>query len=94
MADNSPDDFDELDAAPWLDEREKMFDRLPWDEDEVLPTSVAKTIVSVGLGALWNPIAGLYAELYWGKDLDDQDLPTESWQDRGFHYQVSYQAQF
>ncbi len=27
-------------------------------------------------------------------NLDDQDLPIESWQDRGFHYQVSYQAQF
>ena len=70
-----------------------------WDEDDALPTSVTETIASVGLGVLWNPIEGLYAELYWGKDLDDQDLddqdlPSDTWQDRGFHYQVSYQVHF
>jgi len=65
-----------------------------WDEDDALPTSAAETIASVGLGALWNPIEGLYVELYWGKDLDDQILPNDTWQDRGLHYQVSYQAHF
>lgn len=65
-----------------------------WDEDDALPTSSAETIASVGLGALWTPIEGLYLELYWGNDLDDQKLPNDTWQDRGFHYQVSYQAHF
>jgi len=65
-----------------------------WDEDDALPTSSAETIASVGLGALWTPIEGLHLELYWGNDLDDQNLPNDTWQDRGLHYQVSYQAHF
>ena len=65
-----------------------------WGEDDALPTSNAENISSVGLGVLWRPVDGLYAELYWGKDLDDQDLPTDTWQDRGFHFQVSYQLHF
>ena len=65
-----------------------------WDEDDALPTSDAENISSVGLGVLWRPIDGLYAELYWGRDLDDKDLPTDTWQDRGFHFQVSYQLHF
>ena len=65
-----------------------------WDEDDALPTSVAATIASIGLGLLWKPIEGLNAELYWGKDLDEQNVPNDSLQDRGFHYQLSYQAHF
>lgn len=65
-----------------------------WDEDDALPTSDAENIASIGLGALWAPIEGLSAELYWGKDLDDQKLPNDTWQDRGFHYQLSYQVHF
>ena len=65
-----------------------------WDEDDALPTSSAETISSVGLGVLWSPIKGLSAELYWGQDLDDQNLPNDTWQDQGFHYQVSYQVHF
>ena len=65
-----------------------------WDENDALPTSVAETIASVGLGVLWNPIEGLQAELYWGNDLDEQNVPNDSWQDRGFHYQISYTAHF
>jgi hemolysin activation/secretion protein len=65
-----------------------------WDENDALPTSNAETITSVGLGALWHPIKGVSAELYWGRDLDDRGLPDDSWQDRGFHFQVSYQVHF
>ena len=65
-----------------------------WDKDNALPTSIAKTIASLGVGALWSPIEGFNAELYWGKDLDDQGLPTDTWQDRGFHFQVAYRANF
>jgi hemolysin activation/secretion protein len=65
-----------------------------WDKDNALPSSNAEDIASVGLGALWNPIEGLNAELYWGEDLDDQNLPTDTWQDRGFHFQVSYRNNF
>ncbi len=56
--------------------------------------TVAETIASVGLGLVWNPIESFFAEFYWGNALDDQNLPDDSWQDRGFHYQVSYQAHF
>ena len=65
-----------------------------WDEDEGLPTSTAQTIASVGLGLLWRPIESLNAEIYYGNDLDDQGLPNDSWQDRGIHFQVAYQAHF
>ena len=65
-----------------------------WDEEDALPSSEAQNITSLGVGALWNPIESLSAELYWGKDLDDQSLPTDSWQDRGFHFLVSYQMNF
>jgi len=65
-----------------------------WDENDALPTSDAENVSSIGLGTLWMPIEDVFAELYWAKDLDDQDLPTDTWQDRGFHFQVSYQAHF
>jgi len=65
-----------------------------WDENNALPTSVAETIASVGLGLLWRPIEGLNAELYWGKDLNEQNVPNDTLQDRGFHYQISYTGHF
>lgn len=65
-----------------------------WAEDDDSQISTSETIASIGLGLLWNPIEGLNGEVYWGHDLDDQNLPTETFQDRSWHAQLSYQMDF
>ena len=65
-----------------------------WDKEDTQLTSGTESITSAGVGLLWSPPQGLNAEVYWGYDFDDQDLPTETLQDRGFHLQLNYQLNF
>lgn len=65
-----------------------------WDKEDTLLTSGTESITGAGLGLLWNPLPGLNAEIYWGYDFDDQDLPTDTLQDRGIHLQLSYLLNF
>jgi hemolysin activation/secretion protein len=63
---------------------------LSWDDDDDLPTSEKAELFSTGLGLLWNPSPRFHAELYYGFAIEDVNFPTETWQDRGFHFQVVY----
>jgi hemolysin activation/secretion protein len=63
---------------------------IAWDDDDRLPTSEKDEIFSTGLGLLWDPTPAFHAELYYGYAIEDVNFPTESMQDRGFHFQVSY----
>lgn len=63
---------------------------LSWDDDDDLPTSEEAELFSTGLGLLWNPSPRFHAELYYGFAIEDVNFPTETWQDRGFHFQVVY----
>ena len=65
-----------------------------WDEDTSLATSDKERLASVGLGVLWDPIAGLHAELYWGMDMSDQPKSSGSLQDQGVHYRLSFSRAF
>lgn len=64
------------------------------NEEDSLLIAGTETIASIGLGLLWTPIEGLDGEIYWGYDLDDQDLPTDTLQDTGWHLQLRYRLEF
>lgn len=61
-----------------------------WDKDKNLPTSDRDDIFSVGLGILWNPSRFLSAQIYYGYAIEEMNLPTESLQDRGFHFALVF----
>lgn len=71
-----------------------------WDEDSSLTASTSlaashkQEIESAGLGILWNPIEALHLEVYWGNAFDDLGNPSDSLQDQGFHYLLSFQKAF
>jgi hemolysin activation/secretion protein len=64
------------------------------DKDDSLFTAGRERLASVGAGLVWQPLPGLTAEIYCGADLDDQDGPRESLQDRGIHYGLTYRRLF
>jgi hemolysin activation/secretion protein len=64
------------------------------DKDDSLFTAGRDRLASVGVGLVWQPLPGLTAEIYRGADLDDQENPRESLQDRGIHYGLSYRRLF
>lgn len=64
------------------------------DKDDSLFTAGRERLASVGVGLVWQPLPGLTAELYRGADLDDQNNPRESLQDRGIHYGLTYRRLF
>ena len=80
-----------------------------WDDVDVdllsslRDTDDKRTLVGAGIGIIWEPLAGLKAQLYWAVDaLDnfDDDDPRDSesrddsLQDDGFHFSVSYSRIF
>ncbi|HEX6996560.1 MAG TPA: POTRA domain-containing protein [Gammaproteobacteria bacterium] len=65
-----------------------------WDEDDRLPTSRKARVASAGVGLLWDPVPGFHLDVYWGEPFDEQDGPTETLQDDGFHYRLSYRRPF
>jgi len=66
-----------------------------WDELNELPSSEADDLLSAGIGFEWHPwFTGLDAELYYAHAFEEVDNPTNSNQERGFHYQVRYSRRF
>ncbi len=76
-----------------------------WDDTDVDQVSSLRNtddkrmIASAGLGLIWEPLAGLRAQLFWGHDVYDNfddDDPRDSGsrdsnlQDDGVHFSVSY----
>ncbi len=64
------------------------------DESELLTGARRERLASVGFGLLWDPLPDLHLELYRGADLEEQNNPRESLQDRGIHYNVAYRRRF
>lgn len=64
------------------------------DESELLTGPRREHLASVGVGLLWDPLPGLHLEIYRGADLEEQDNPRESLQDRGIHYNMTYRRRF
>ena len=73
-----------LQVAPFVD-----FGR-SWDLKNGLTNSTAQAIYSSGLGLLWNPIAGLHAEIYWGYAFRDAANPGNNLQDKGVHFRLQH----
>jgi hemolysin activation/secretion protein len=65
-----------------------------WDKDKALVTSHAQDIYSAGVGLLWNPIAGLRADLYWGHAFKNTESLGDSLQDKGVHFTARYLIPF
>jgi len=62
-----------------------------WNHDDST-TSKNSTIYSVGLGLRWQLAQKLYAEVYWGAALHDEDIPEatdDDLQDDGIHFEVN-----
>jgi hemolysin activation/secretion protein len=65
-----------------------------WDESELLPTSNAEKLLSVGLGLSWQPLENVDMQAYYGVDLHDLNNNGDSLQEDGFHIAVSYGFEF
>jgi len=80
-----------------------------WDEVDVdllsslRDTDEKRTLVGAGIGIIWEPLAGLKAQLYWAVDavdnFDDDDprdseSRDDSLQDDGFYFSVIYSRIF
>jgi len=77
-----------------------------WDDTNVNPgqgdTSKTRSISSLGIGLIWQPLSGLHAALYWGEPIADNlgiDDRTEvntdyDLQDDGVHFLLSYNYRF
>jgi hemolysin activation/secretion protein len=65
-----------------------------WDKDNAIIHSVAQDIYSAGAGLLWNPIAGLRADIYWGHAFKNTGNPGDSLQDKGVHFAAHYLISF
>lgn len=77
-----------------------------WDDENVNPgqddSSKSRNISSAGLGAIWQPVSGLSATLYWGETISDNlgdrrlrsDTADYDLQDDGIHFSVTYKRQF
>jgi hemolysin activation/secretion protein len=78
-----------------------------WDEADTDPgspdrnTDEPRYIVSSGIGALWQPLRGLSAQVYWGTDIgnnfeedDPRDFREHDLQDEGVHFSLSYVARW
>jgi hemolysin activation/secretion protein len=64
-----------------------------WDKGDGLITSVAQDIYSAGVGLLWNPIAGLRLDAYWGHPFKTTGNLGDSVQDKGVHFAAHYLIQ-
>lgn len=68
-----------------------------WDEDPNLSTHSPTTISSLGLGLVWSPIANLGLNLFYGRRIDENDIPEPAdhdLQDDGLHFSVQYSQTF
>jgi hemolysin activation/secretion protein len=80
-----------------------------WDEEDtdvtstVRDTDQARRIVGAGIGAIWQPLSGLRAQVYWGADVwddfdedDPRDLDEDDddLQDDGVHFSIEYGVTF
>jgi hemolysin activation/secretion protein len=79
-----------------------------WDDKDTDPgdpdrdTDEPRYIMSLGIGALWQPLRGLSAQVYWGMDFgnnfegdDPRDFREEhDLQDEGVHFSLSYVARW
>lgn len=77
-----------------------------WDEVNTNPgqddSSASRNISSAGLGAIWQPLRGLKAVVYWGEqvsdNLGDRSIRSETadydLQDDGLHFALSYRRLF
>jgi hemolysin activation/secretion protein len=65
-----------------------------WDKDKALVTSHAQDIYSAGIGLLWNPVAGLRADIYWGHGFKNTETLGNSLQDKGVHFTTRYLIPF
>ncbi|MBV2120877.1 MAG: BamA/TamA family outer membrane protein [Candidatus Thiodiazotropha sp. (ex Ctena orbiculata)] len=77
----------ELTAIPFFD-----YGR-SWDRDDNLTTHSAATLTSIGIGLTARPMDDLYMELFYGKQLKDDDYQAgqeHDLQDEGIHFSVSY----
>ncbi|MCG8036963.1 MAG: BamA/TamA family outer membrane protein [Candidatus Thiodiazotropha taylori] len=77
----------ELTAIPFFD-----YGR-SWDRDDNLTTHSAATLTSIGVGLTARPMDDLYMELFYGKQLKDDDYQAgqeHDLQDEGIHFSVSY----
>ncbi|MCG8125444.1 MAG: hypothetical protein N0E55_16025, partial [Candidatus Thiodiazotropha taylori] len=64
-----------------------------WDRDDNLTTHSAATLTSIGVGLTARPMDDLYMELFYGKQLKDDDYQAgqeHDLQDEGIHFSVSY----
>jgi hemolysin activation/secretion protein len=77
----------ELTAIPFFD-----YGR-SWDKDDHLSTHTAATLTSVGIGLTAAPMDDLYMELFYGKQLKDDDYQPgqeHDLQDEGIHFSIRY----
>lgn len=78
-----------------------------WDKRDTDPGSLehdtddARHVLAAGLGLLWQPLKGLDLSAYWGGDVannfkgdDPRDFGSNTLQDDGFHFSVSYVARW
>jgi hemolysin activation/secretion protein len=80
-----------------------------WDDTDVdllsslRDTDEARYLLGAGVGVIWQPIAGLQAQIFWSLDASDNfdgDDPRDSQsrdkslQDDGVHFAVSYSRKF
>lgn len=72
-----------LQLAPFIDHGNA------WNAD--LTLAQPRSISSIGLGLLWSPSRQLQAQLYLAKGSRSVPQATRDWQDRGVHFQMSYQ---
>ena len=60
------------------------------DSDNPNPLPDETTLVSGGLGAVWNPVEGLNLRLDYGIPFVDLDDAGDNLQDDGFHFSIGY----
>jgi hemolysin activation/secretion protein len=68
-----------------------------WDKDNALTSSHATTIKSVGLGLSWYPREWFDVSVYYGNQLDSDEVPDhedDDLQDRGIHFSAAFQWPF
>lgn len=88
--------------APFVDYG-RSWDEVDTDQaSATVNTNDARYIVSVGVGLIWQPLNGLQAQISWGDKLDDNfqgdeppsDSSSNSLQDKGVYFSMSYVASF
>lgn len=89
--------------APFVDYGRSWDDRNVDSLSATRDTSETRYLVGAGIGVIWQPLRGLFAQVYWGADVADNfngddprdaDTGNDDLQDDGVHFNVSYTVEF